>query len=109
MAEKKDGVADGWILFKGWCQRNGGTPIRGRSSGEHICFVGPLPDDTIEPGDDGTVDIAFPGSGIPPKLWEEVLALEMRSAELRLEEAKLKHGIAIEQINRFKQKAKEYQ
>ena len=98
MVEKKDGVVDGWILYEGWCKRNGGTPIRGIDSASHICFVGPLPENTIDPGDDGTVDIITPGSGIRSRLLEEMVALEVRAAELRLDQAKLDFNITTERI-----------
>jgi hypothetical protein len=107
MAKKKDGVADGWILFKGWCERNGGTPIRGGSSADHVCFLGPLPDDTIDPGDAGTVDIAIPGSGLMPKFGEEMLALEIRASKLRLDKAQLELDIAKNRMSRSESKTKE--
>lgn len=84
---QRDGVADGWILFEAWCRRNGGTPIRGRDSGSHICFVGPLPDDTIEPGDPGTVDAGSPGGGKFDQLELDKLDLKLREAQLRRDEA----------------------
>jgi len=98
MAEKRDGVSDGWILFEAWCRRNGGIPIRGRSSADHICFKGPLPDDTIDPGDPGTVDVTVPGSG---GLFErDRLELALRAAQLRLDQAKLDHKITSEQVSK---------
>lgn len=101
MAKKKDGVADGWILYKGWCERNGGTPIRGGGSAEHVCFMGPLPDDTIDPGDDGTVDVAIPGSGLMPKFGEEMVAIEIRATKLRLDKAQLEFEIAKERVSQL--------
>ncbi len=92
MASKKDGVADGWILYKGWCERNGGTPIRGSSSADHICFIGPLPDDTIDPGDDGTVEV---GTGsIKPEFRDKLLDLNMKAVELEQEKSKVKFDIS---------------
>jgi len=88
---QRDGVADGWILYEAWCKRNGGTPIRGRS-GDHICFVGPLPDSTIDPGDDGTVDMTGTGpGGVFDILDERKLEIAMKHADLQLEEARLRH------------------
>lgn len=95
---KKDGVTDGWILYKGWCERNGGTPIRGGGSAEHVCFIGPLPDDTIDPGDDGTVDVAVPGSHLTPRFGEEMIAIEIRATQLRLDKAQLDMEIAKERV-----------
>lgn len=83
MAAKRDGVADGWILYEGWCKRNGGIPIRGSSSAEHICFKGPLPEDTIDPGDSGTVDIAVPGGGRASQFDLARAEFALREAELR--------------------------
>jgi len=106
MAEKRDGVADGWILFEGWCKRNGGTPIRGSSSADHVCFKGPLPDDTIDPGDDGTVDVAFPGGGRLSQLEQDRLELKLRAAKLRLYEAELEFNITSELVNTVLKKTK---
>lgn len=106
MAEKRDGVADGWILFEAWCRRNGGTPIRGRDSSGHICFVGPLPDDTIDPGDPGTVDVAVPGGGKLQQLDLDRLDLKMREAELRREEAELDFKRASELIRAVTERTK---
>lgn len=106
MAKKRDGVNDGWILFSGWCERNGGTPIRGGSSADHVCFIGPLPDDTIDPGDDGTIDIAVPDSGLLPKFGEQMLALEIEASKLRIDRAKLNLDMAKDRINRFEAKSK---
>ena len=41
VAGKRDGVKDGWILYKAWCKRNNGTPVRGTNSAGHMCIVGP--------------------------------------------------------------------
>ena len=106
MAKKRDGVVDGWILFRGWCERNGGTPIRGGGSADHVCFIGPLPDDTIDPGDDGTVDIAIPGSGLMPKFGEQMIAIELQSSKLRLDRAQLDLEIAKDRFHRNEVKSK---
>ena len=82
---QRDGVADGWILYEAWCKRNGGIPIRGRSGGQHICLVGPT-DQTIDPGDDGTVELTG-GSGVPDALEDERLKLRLQAAKLELAEA----------------------
>jgi len=91
MQSHRDGVSDGWILFEAWCKRNGGTPIRGSSPGDHICFVGPLPDDTIEPGDTGTVNAGPTERTDLGRLEELRLDLALKAADVELEEAKLRH------------------
>ena len=106
MAEQRDGVADGWILYEAWCKRNGGTPIRAGQGQGHSCWVGPI-DETIDPGDEGTVDVAVPDSGMPPELLDEMVALEVQIVELRLAESKLNYNRAIDRINRFKRMPKE--
>lgn len=100
MASKKDGVADGWILYKAWCERNGGTPIRGTSSADHICFIGPLPEDTIDPGDDGTVETA--PDGLKPEFRDKLIDLNMKAIEIQEEKSKIKFEIAKDRIKSFK-------
>ena len=97
MAIKADGVADGWLLFEGWCKRNGGTPIRGSSSADHVCFVGPLPEDTIDPGDEGTVDVTTPDDVISG-ITRERLELELQVAELEFKQAEFNYKVATSQI-----------
>lgn len=104
--KKKDGVADGWILYKAWCERNGGTPIRGGSSAEHICFIGPLPEDTIDPGDEGTVDIATPEGDDTHAFDQERLALGMLEAKLELDKAELQYKTKVARINQAMSAAK---
>ena len=89
---QRDGVADGWILYAAWCKRNGGTPIRGRTPADHICYVGPLPDNTIDPGDPGTVDVTGSGDGgVFDVLDDLTLDLALKAADVELEEARLRH------------------
>jgi hypothetical protein len=102
---QRDGVADGWILYEAWCKRNGGTPIRGRDGSGHVCFVGPI-DQTIDPGDEGTVDIVVPGSGKLPQFEVDKLELKLRAAKLRQEEAELEFKKTTELINAVLKKAK---
>ena len=97
MAGKKDGVADGWLTFEAWCERNHGTPIRGGSGEGHTCFVGPI-NETISPGDPGTVDIAVPGDGRLSQLEQDRLELKLRAAKLRLDEAELEFNTTSELI-----------
>ena len=102
---QRDGVADGWILYEAWCKRNGGTPIRGRDSSSHMCFVGPI-DQTIDPGDEGTVDIAVPESGKLPQFEVDRLELELRAAKLRQDAAELEFKRTTELINAALKKGK---
>lgn len=85
---QRDGVADGWILYEAWCKRNGGIPIRGRNGGAHTCFVGPI-DQTIDPGDDGTVDSIDPRGHTLPGLEVSKLDLAVSAAEVKVEQARL--------------------
>ena len=102
---QRDGVADGWILYEAWCKRNGGIPIRGRDPSSHMCFVGPI-DQTIDPGDEGTVDIAVPGSGTLPQFELGRLELELRAAKLRQDKADLEYKRTSELLNAAMKKAK---
>ena len=95
---QRDGVADGWILYEAWCKRNGGIPIRGRDGGGHTCLVGPLPDDTIDPGDEGTVDLTGPAGGGGP-LEDERLKLKLQAAKLDLLEAQNRYDKVEQVIN----------
>ena len=90
MAGKRDGVEDGWILYQAWCKRNHGTPVRGTNSAGHMCIVGPT-GQTIDPGDEGTVDIALPEDGRFSKLDRTRLELGLRAAKLRRDEAELEY------------------
>jgi len=103
MAEKRDGVADGWLLFEAWCRRNGGLPIRGRSGAGHTCFVGPI-DQTIDPGDPGTVDAIDPRNDKLPDLELSRLEFAVSAAKLKLEQAKLEHKAAEHLADSIKKK-----
>ena len=83
---QRDGVADGWILYEAWCKRNGGTPIRGRDGAQHMCLKGGI-DETIDPGDEGTVDITVPAGGVFDQLHLDRLDLQLRAVQLRRDEA----------------------
>ena len=102
---QRDGVADGWILYEAWCKRNGGIPIRGRNGGQHVCLVGPT-DQTIDPGDEGTVDLVGPGGGGGP-LEDERLKLQLQAAKLAALEAQNRYE-RVEQLitGRLKKSAK---
>ena len=105
MAGKRDGVEDGWLLFEAWCRRNGGTPFRGRSSADHVCAVGPI-DQTIEPGDPGTVDLTGPGGRKPTDLVVGRLDLAVKAAELKVEQARQDLRAAEHAANAVRKKKK---
>lgn len=97
MQKKKDGVADGWNLFKAWCESKGGTPIRGGGSADHVCFIGPLPDDTIDP-DVAAVNVFMPADDTRSHLVHRRIELALREAKLRLDEATLSYDTTIARI-----------
>lgn len=100
---KRDGVADGWILYEAWCRRNGGVPTRGRDPGSHMCTKGPFSPTgdpgTIDPGDPGTVDLTGPKSGVLDDVDRDRLELAVRAATLRRDEADLDLRRVTELVN----------
>jgi hypothetical protein len=84
MTKAQDGA---WLLFSQWCSRNGGTAFRA-PDGEHVCSVGPV-DQTISPGDPGTVDLVNTPPGSHPDFNHDRLDLVLKAAELKLQEAEL--------------------
>jgi hypothetical protein len=94
-----------WLLFKEWCEGKGGTPIRGTGLDDHVCFIGPLPDDTIEPGNEVfDVDIHEPERPLQSMIKQ--LELKLRISKLRIKEEELNYKRTGELIKSMRDGAK---